>query len=563
MAAPKLVEPAKTTIVDFGLVESGITERTTETVSRSLAFTMLVAETIFDIPADELSDHVVDGGGDRGIDLVYIDHDNRRINIASCKTVSSFKNSQKFFPADEIDKIISFVDDLLTSREETFAACNPRLKAKAEEIWEVFGNEDYQIAVHLFSNQLTLPSDARNRLRESLAKHDVGLFEYGLFEVSHGLVKAAKPRFKKTLTPTGESPLLVQCEGRRSLVVRVELSELAAFTNIDGRFDDRLVWQNVRYFLGIENEVNREIRNTLLGGNPDDFWFLNSGITIVCDQIASLANGHHPLALVNPQIVNGCQTAAVIHAVAIGSLSGVRNGSVQVRLIETTDTDFIERIGLASNTQSRILGRDLRANELFQQQIAATLSSRGVFYRRKRGEAPPDKDMVLIDAARAGQILLSYAAGEPTKSKTTSNQIFGDLYSEAFDQGHVTPDILLAGYRCHKDVMAERAKAIGWQASISRESYDEAWLVEGHFHVLYVIGELMRRGGVPLSDEARAVSLIPDAMRIVREFVSRHDRVSFYRLFRLQQSKDDLCRLIEESGTTTLPFPVQLNLPFA
>jgi hypothetical protein len=111
--------------------------------------------------------------------------------------------------------------------------------------------------------------------------------------------------------------------------------------------------------------------------------------------------------------------------------------------------------------------------------------------------------------------------------------------------------------------MEERRKAIGWQSSISRESYDETWLIEGHFHVLFVVGELMRRAGISLSDEVRAVSLLPDAMAIVKEFVSRHEKVSYYRLFRLQQSKDDLARLIEESGSLALSIPVQLNLPFA
>ena len=562
-ASPKLVASSKVTVVDFGVVESGICERVTENVGRSLAFTMLVAETIFDLPNDELTDHIVDGGGDRGIDIIFIDHEHRRINIGSCKTVASFKNSQKFFPADEIDKIISFVDDLLLARESSFADCNPRLRSKLEEVWEIFGNEEYEIAVHLFSNQLTLPRDARVRLTEVLHRNNVKLFEYGLFEISHGLVRATKPRFKKTLLPIGDAPLTVSDTDRRALVVRVKLSDIAGFTNRGGRFDERLVWQNVRYFLGLNNDVNREIRSTLQGGKAEDFWYLNSGLTIVCDQITSLANGHHPLTLINPQIVNGCQTAAVIHSVAFDSIGGVQDGSVQVRLIETTDTKFIEEIALASNTQSRILGRDLRANELFQQQIAATLRPRGIFYRRKRGEVPPDRGMIVIDAARAGQVVLAYACGEPAKSKTTSNEIFGDLYAEAFNPGMVTPEIIAAGHTCHRLVMEERKKAIGWQTSISRESYDEAWLIEGHFHVLFAVGELMRRAGISLSDEVRAVSLLPDAMAIVKEFVSRHQKVSFYRLFRLQQSKDDLARLIEESGSAELSIPVQLNLPFA
>lgn len=560
MGTPRLVPAQKATIVDFGLVEGKIRERLTESVARSLAFTHLVAETIFDIASDEVEDHIVDGGGDRGIDIVFIDHNNRRINIGSCKTVSTYKNSQKFFPAEEIDKVISFVDDLLTHREDSFAACNPRLKFKVSEVWDIFSAEHYEVAVHLFSNQATLPDDARARLQDALFRNNVRLYEYGLFELSHGIVKATRPKFKKKLLPMRNSSYAVDDSGTRALVTRVELKELGNFLDLTGVFDERLIWQNVRYFLGLDNDVNREIKLTLQSDEAKTFWYLNSGLTIVCDQIASIANGHHALTLVNPQIVNGCQTAAVIHSVGLDTLAGIPEGSVQVKIIETTDARFIEQISLASNTQSRILGRDLRANDLFQQQIATALRAAGIFYRRKRGETAPSKTMPIIDAARAGQLLLAYACGEPAKSKTNSNDIFGDLYLEAFNPGQVTPDLIFAAHGCHQNILDRRSKAVAWQSSIAKDSYDEAWIVEGHFHVLFVVAELMRRSGLSLESYEGAISLIDEAFSIVQEFVNRHKKVSFYRLFRLQNSKDDLQRIIDETSGVVVDYPVQLRL---
>jgi len=166
-------------------------------------------------------------------------------------------------------------------------------------------------------------------------------------------------------------------------------------------FDERLIAQNVRYFLGNENDVNREIRETLISGNSEDFWFLNNGLTIVCDQIMPVANGCHPLTLVNPQIVNGGQTAHVLHSVGSDTLMQRGKGS---KLIETNNAEFTERIGLASNTQSRILGRDLRANDHVQTRLAEIILSHGYFYRRKRGERSPLPTARTIDAARAGSV---------------------------------------------------------------------------------------------------------------------------------------------------------------
>ncbi len=326
--APKLVQQTQPTIIDFGVVETGIKERETDTVSRSLAFAHLVTETIFGVPKDEIEDHIVDGGGDRGIDVIYIDHDNRIVNIGSCKTVLDFKNSHKFFPGQEIDKIISFVDDILLHRDDILDRCNERLSFKVREIWDIFSTDAYSVAVHLFSNKSTLPREARNRLSSSLNRHNVSLYEYGLFELSHGLVKATRPKFRKTLSGIENASPFAH-EGRRALVAQISLVKLAKFLSSEtGAFDERLVWQNVRYFLGIENEVNREIRSTLLNDPIQDFWFLNSGLTIVCERIISNANGSHPVHMVNPQIVNGCQTASVIQGVSSETLKDLEGGYI-------------------------------------------------------------------------------------------------------------------------------------------------------------------------------------------------------------------------------------------
>lgn len=558
----RAVEGPKATIIDYGVVESGIKERETDQVSRSLAFTKLVVETVFQIPSEEVDEYIVDGGGDRGIDIIYIDHDNRRINIGSCKTVSNYRNSQKFFPAEECDKVISFVDDLLYARLQNFSACNPRLIAKVSEVMNVFENESYEVAVHLFSNQLTLPKDARERLTQSLDRHNAPLFEYGLFELAHGVVKATRPTFKKKLLPHSASSVSMQEGGTTAIVTRVELKDLAKFLDADSRFDERLVWQNVRYFLGLENEVNREIRSTLQGPDSELFWLLNSGLTIVCDKIASLANGHHPLTLVNPQIVNGCQTAAVIHAVSQNTINGLNKGSVQVRIIQTSNPELIEKIALASNTQSRILSRDLRTNDPLQQKLAAALKPYGYFYRRKRGEQNLESRLEIIDSARAGQLLLAYVCGEPVKSKTSSNNIFGDLYPEAFNSAVVTPEILISAYECHKIIQARRAQALAWQQSLSAGKYEETWLIEGHFHVLFVVGELIKRSRRDLANVATATELIAKAIEIIQEFVERNPRVSFYRLFRLEQSREQILALLDEDESEQATYPVQLRLEF-
>lgn len=553
---PKVVPKATPTIVDFGVVESGIRARETSVVSRNIAFSCLVLETIFAVPRNEVLEHITDGGDDRGIDFILIDHRNRRINISTCKTVAHHRSMRRNFPGEEVDKIISFVDDVLTGRDELLNTCNGKLCAKVREIWDIFDNETYAIAVHLFSNQATLTREARDRLAIALERHDIALYEYGLFELSHGVVKATKPRFQKKLTPATEAALTARENGRRAIVTTVRLNDLAAFLTEEETFDQRLIWQNVRYFLGVENDVNREIRETLLSGQVSNFWYLNSGITIVCDQIISQATGRHSIRMVNPQIVNGCQTATVVHEIATTTLVDLSEGHVQIRIIETDDPSFVERVALASNTQSRILNRDLRANDEFQRQLVECLRQHGYFYVRKRGEQAPTPGMKIIDSSRAGQLMLSYLCGEPSKSKTDSNEIFGNLYEEAFNPHAVTPEIIVAAHECYCEIERRRREALAWQASAVRNSFEESWIIEGHFHLLFVVGELMRRAGTGLEDATIAVSLLDQATEIVTKYVESNKRVASYRLFRLTRSRDEILKLMDnsaraESGTSS------------
>src|SRR5271163_2973883 len=109
---PNLRATAQATIVDFSVVESGIRRQTTDGVSRGQAFARYITETIFAVPTAEINDHVVDGANDRGIDVIFIDHENKAINLCTCKCISKFEKSGKNFPGAEVDKIIAFVDDI-------------------------------------------------------------------------------------------------------------------------------------------------------------------------------------------------------------------------------------------------------------------------------------------------------------------------------------------------------------------------------------------------------------------------------------------------------------------
>lgn len=553
---------AAPTAQDFALVEQKLRTITASGINRSLAFARYVCDQVFGIDPNEIDEHITDGADDRGIDIVYIDSENHRINIGSCKCVADYRKAKKNFPGKEVDKIITFVDDLLKRNETILLEANGKLSAAVREIWGLFDEgEVFQIHIHLFSNQMPLADPERKRLNSFLTKYGSYFSEHSLYELSHGVVRAKKASFKKRIRPEKLDAYSISGTDFRGIQFSAPLHEVAKFATIGTKkeFDHRILEQNVRYFLGLDNIVNKGIRETLTSGRGDTFWALNNGITIVCEQYLLMPGLGNPITMKNPVVVNGGQTIKVIHDVATNTLTGCPSGSINVKVVESNDPKFIEKIALASNTQSRIYGRDLRAHDLVQEKLAAAISDYGYYYRRKRGEYDIDGDRKIIDMLRTGQLLLAYSAGNPVKSKTNSNDLFDELYEEAFDQATLSAELVICVHKLFERLQIDRNAARAWQRSVARNSYSESWILEGYFHVLYCLGLLLKRRGIPLHDQDKALSFFDLAKDMVKIFVEKHPSESAYRIFRSSTSVAELRRIVEEADTTGVVSGVQLK----
>ena len=79
------------------------------------------------------------------------------------------------------------------------------------------------------------------------------------------------------------------------------------------------------------------------------FWFLNNGITIICDKVDPVTDRDDPKVKIdNMQIVNGCQTAtSLANALKEGHLQP--DTRVMLRIYETQDLDIVDKIVLTTN----------------------------------------------------------------------------------------------------------------------------------------------------------------------------------------------------------------------
>ncbi|MBI5132171.1 MAG: AIPR family protein [Rhodopseudomonas palustris] len=557
--------------LDWATVEQAITHSGQHNEPRTVRFQRLVLNKLLGVLGNEADQYITDGGDDCGVDCFFIDYNENRIHLISTKTVEAYDKANKNFPGVEVSKLICFVKDLVNKSDLLPTRCNPLLRSKVTETWDAIDSgRVFDVCVHICSNQCNLIERDFRALKVGLSEVRATAYEHPLSRFSDEVSKNWSPPTSKTLRFVGreqfEHQQHLQSEDTpiKSLLGSVRVADLCDFLRSDqkGFVDESLFHANVRGHLGIQNPVNREIANTLRGNNRDFFFFLNNGITVVCDKYLYQSGGF-PVTLHRPQIVNGRQTAETIFAIYREISDQVQDVVVSVRVIETSTPQLIEDISLATNSQSRIGTRDLRANHPIAQKLASGLLHLGYYYIRKRGEISNLSSNQTIDALKAGQLILAYLKGLPEKAKTDTTSMFADSFEQVFDPNYVTPQLLITAHRLFSDIEIEKHKAIVTMRSsgLSAES-TEHWVVEGAFHVLYCVGLLAKREKIDLNAYDQCSELTPKAMEIVGKYYDNIERIAAYRLFRSVRTRDDLRSIVEGGANVNAIQSKQLRLEF-
>jgi hypothetical protein len=219
----------------------------------------------------------------------------------------------------------------------------------------------------------------------------------------------------------------------RGLVCTVSAHEIARLVNDDpsGSVFDL----NLRKFLGGRGAVNKDIMETCTSPeSAHEFWFLNNGITIVCDAFDPNLDPDDPrVKLKNLQIVNGCQTATTL---ATAQKEGKLRPDVRVmtRVYETPKTGLVDKIVLTTNNQNRISSRDLRANDVVQIDMERGFGIYDLLYERKQRQhdsASQDPTKIVPNEA-VGQWYLAVVLKNPADGRGRKYKIWGELYDKIF-----------------------------------------------------------------------------------------------------------------------------------
>lgn len=399
----------------------------------------------------------VDGSQDKQIDLITIEEedDTAEIFIISAKFTGGFSSNAIILTKNGLGWVFN------RSRAEVATISNDPFKDKIYEIRGILsalGPSNVSVRCCFATNGLTsdIGLEYEQEARGILSQYNNGTFASFTFE-SFGadeLVSLLNKAERRTRSINADvpirydanSPSLIRydSQGLKGIICTASARDIADLVNGDtggGLFDS-----NIRRFLGKGRAVNADILRTATDpASSYLFWFLNNGVTIVCDRCDPVTDPDSPkVKISNLQIVNGCQTAtALAHASSDGTLRP--DTRVLLKIFETSDSTLASRIVLTTNNQNRISTRDLKANDAVQQDMQRRFARYNLLYEHiinQYATTALSSGQKIVSNEEVGQSYLAIALKKPGDARRRKYKVWTHNYIEIFSGSTAEPHVI-------------------------------------------------------------------------------------------------------------------------
>lgn len=397
----------------------------------------------------------VDGSQDKQIDLITIEEQESEADvfIISSKFTDGFSSNAIILMKNGLDWVFN------RPRADLSSISNLPFRDKIIEIRSLLstiGPSNVTVRCCFVTNghTSTLSNEYKQEAGQIVADFSNGTFSEFTFETfgADELVALLNRSERRERTINADIPIkydantpsLIRydCEDLKGVICTAAAKDVARLVNRDT--EGALFDSNIRRFLGKNRSVNADILRTATNRDSSHlFWFLNNGITIVCDSCDPVTDPPK-VKIRNLQIVNGCQTAtALAHAASEGTLR--RGTRVLLKIFQTNDTTLSSRIVLTTNNQNRISTRDLRSNDAVQLDMQRGFARYSLLYEHKvnqfaaTGLAPGRS---IVSNEEVGQAYLAVAMKKPGDARRRKYKVWTENYSDIFSGGNVEPHVL-------------------------------------------------------------------------------------------------------------------------
>ena len=438
---------------------------------------------------------VTDGPDDKQVDAIVVDDDASTVFVIQGKFID--EGTVNAEPLREVLSSWVQLKDIARLQETG----NQKLKRRLPEVATALEDE-YGVSFELIiTGQLTQGA------KDDLARFQQELADADDFSAEIHIVDPAEMKRRYDIALERENPLLshklqlengkymmMQVGGTKCVVAALSLKECIRLPGIN---DGTLFQKNVRQSLGLNNRVNKGIKDTIYGADPGDFFFRHNGITALCKG-TEIADGTLTVRGIN--VVNGCQSLNTILSCSerVKSLS---HAYVMFRFYEITERERADRISICTNSQSAVKPRDLRSNDRRVLAIKRAYEQKypSAYFVTKRGEeAPADKDRSLVvDLLDMGKWLMAWHSQRPNVSYS-ENKIFDKHFEQLFKRNsEYAPENVCALHQWMKEIMKRWEK----ENPLSLNESLLAMRAYAPYHHLYAVSlffcQANSRQGVP------------------------------------------------------------------
>ena len=186
------------------------------------------------------------------------------------------KSSQRNFPGAEIDKILTFLADLLSKSEDLPSTCNQLLYSK---VTDILVSLDRQIAprffVHFVSNTWPLADHEYERCQSAVRPYrSFTISRLSCRDLAEHILLTGRRATSKSIRLV-DTHHFDRSDGMiRGLIGIVSAEEVVRLVQQDddpGQLAVELFENNVRVYLGLRNRINRKIYDTALSDRNYEF----------------------------------------------------------------------------------------------------------------------------------------------------------------------------------------------------------------------------------------------------------------------------------------------------
>lgn len=481
---------------------------------RRMCYSFLFRKDIDDIEEEDITE----GSQEKQIDIIRIEQDEEEsvtINIIQCTT-------EQGFSSDKLIKLKNGLKWVFQTPYERYSEIeNTKLVSKIREIREIqdkVGMSNINLKVYFISlgNEESLSEEFKQEAKEIEDYDKVGYLSFELNIWGANKLVAYINDSESSEKVLNQKIAIIHDVNRGSLIHTTIGDYKGVICTVKGKEIARIIKEdvqkvifnkNIRKYLGEKKKINSSIYDSCTKQTESKmFWFLNNGITIVCDYMEVNPDPDNPhIKLKNLQIVNGCQTSmSLFRASEKNEL--IDDVSVLVRIYSTSieNQSFIDKITLTTNNQNKIGLRDLKSNDIVQSDLQKLLLDKyGYYYEKKVNEY---KDVKIdinkkVNNEKLAQAFMALGRKRPSIARSKPNYIWGDErdYDSIFRKS--TPSQLLFSYKIYEYCNSKKKVLID---AYKADDNLYSTITYGLFHIVRVLGLLH------LKNEAFPTDLVLD-----------------------------------------------------